>query len=316
MSAKKPEDRATKTPFRSGFIALAGRPNVGKSTLLNRVVGEQVAIATHRPQTTRTRLRGIVHRPKAQLVFVDTPGIHQRDQAINEYMLAEARSALGEVDLVVLIVEADGRGRRPEGDEEDRLALESVRSSASRALLAVNKIDRLDHKERLLPVLKAYGELDLFESIIPISALKGDGVEDLLQAIESRLPEGPQYFPEDMITDQPERVLVAEFIREQAILRLGDEIPYSLAVEVESFEDLPGRQQFVGIAAVIYVERESQKGMVIGKGGSMLREIGKAARRNIERLLACRLHLDLRVKVAKGWSHSKGGLRRLGYDKT
>ncbi len=300
--------------FRSGFVALIGRPNVGKSTLLNAVVGETVAIATHRPQTTRTRLRGIVHRPAAQIVFVDTPGFHQREQAINRFMLNEAQAALGDVDLVVLLVEADGRGRTPEDEPEDRLVLDALRKSGLPALLAVNKIDRLADKAGLLPILQAYAGLELFQELLPISALKQDGLEPLLSAIESRLPPGPAYFPEDMITDQPERLLAAEFIREKAILRVGDEIPYSLAVEVESFEDLPGRQPMVGIHALIYVERNSQKGILIGKGGKTLRDIGQAARLAIEGLLQCRVHLELRVKVAKRWSHSRGGLRRVGYD--
>jgi len=315
MSPGKQADPTAGPPgFRSGFAALIGRPNVGKSTLLNSLVGETVAIATHRPQTTRTRLRGIVHRPRAQIVFVDTPGFHQREQAINQFMLTEAQAALGDVDLVVLLVEADGRGREPEAEPEDRLVLDALRASHLPALLAINKIDRLADKADLLPVLKAYAGLELFDELLPISALKRDGLDPLLDAIQARLPEGPAYFPEDMITDQPERLLVAEFIREQAILRVGEEIPYSLAVEVETFEDLPGKQPFVGIQALIYVERDSQKGILIGKGGRMLRDIGQAARKRVEGLLQCRVHLELRVKVARRWSHSRGGLKRVGYE--
>ncbi len=299
--------------FRSGFAALAGRPNVGKSTLLNALVGETVAIATHRPQTTRNRIRGIVHRPSSQVVFVDTPGIHQHPRAINEHMLAEAQAALGDVDLCVVLVEADGRGSKPQATEEDRLVLDSVRRCGKPALLAINKIDRLADRSRLLPLLEAYAALDLFEELIPISALRGEGIDALLVAIERRLPEGPAYFPEDMITDQPERELAAEFIRQQAILRVSQELPYSLAVEVESFRDLPGANPFVGIQAVLYVERDSQKGILIGKRGQNLREIGRAARRAIEGLLGVRVHLDLRVKVARGWSKSRGGLRRVGF---
>ncbi len=315
MSRIPPEELVLPPDFRSGFVALAGRPNVGKSTLLNALVGETVSIATHRPQTTRTLVRGIVNRERSQLVFVDTPGIHQRDRAIDEFMLATARSALSDVDLVVLLVEADGRGRLPEQDEEDRLVLHSVRRAGRRALLAINKIDRLAKKSRLLPIMQAYDEIGLFEEILPISALKRRGLDELLQAIESRLSGGPRYFPLDMITDQPERLLAAEFVREQAILRVGEEIPYSLAVEVEAFEDMPGRRQFVRIHAVMYVERDSQKGILIGKRGWMLREIGSAARRSIERFLGCRVHLELRVKVARRWSRTRGGLRRVGLRK-
>jgi GTP-binding protein Era len=310
------QETQTKLGFRSGFVALVGRPNVGKSTLLNALVGEQVAIATHRPQTTRTRIRGILNRPGCQIIFVDTPGIHERDRAINTFMLDEARAALGDVDLVVLLVEADGRGRRPEQDEEDRLVLDSIKKVNQRALLAVNKIDRVSDKQRLLPLFEAYDETGLFEAIVPISALKGDGLEPLLDTITERLPEGPEYFPPDQYTDQPERIMAAEFIREAAILRVGDEVPYSLAVEVEAFDDVPGQQQFVRIFANLYVERDSQKGILIGKAGVMLKSIGKAARIKIERLLGCRVHLDLRVKVAKRWSQSASGLRKVGYSKS
>lgn len=300
--------------FRSGFVALVGRPNVGKSTLLNALVGEQVAIATYRPQTTRDKIRGIVHRPSCQIVFVDTPGIHDKDRAINRYMLEEARSAIGEVDLVVLLVEARGRGRRPDEDDEDRLVLEAVSKGGRPALLAVNKIDKLKDKTQLFGVLEAYGETGLFEEMVPISALKKDGIESLLQAIEQRLPEGPAFFPEEMYTDQPERLLVGELIREQLFLQVGQEVPYSVAVEVEAFVEDPKSKRVV-IHAVIYIERKSQKGIIIGKGGKMLRSIGSEARRAIEKLLDCKVFLDLHVKVADNWSQSLAGLNRVGYRK-
>jgi GTP-binding protein Era len=299
--------------FRSGFVALAGRPNVGKSTLLNAMVGETVAIATHLPQTTRTRVRGIVSRPHSQIVFVDTPGIHDRSQAINQFMLAEARAALSDVDLAVVLIEARGRGRRPEHSQEDRLVLTMLATCGCRSLLAINKIDQLKDKSHLLPIIQEYDATGLFEAIVPVSALRRKGLEDLLAAIESRLAPGPCFFPPEMITDQPERELAAEFIREQAIIRVGQEVPYSLAVEIENFEELPGRQKFFGIHAVMHVERFSQKGILIGKHGSMLSEIGKAARKRIEKMLGCRVHLDLRVKLARKWAHTKGGLKRVGY---
>lgn len=301
--------------FRSGFVAIAGRPNVGKSTLLNALVGETVAIATHHPQTTRTRVRGIVNRPGSQIVFVDTPGIHQRDRAINQFMLQEARAGLTDVDLIVLLVEARGRGQRPGDEEEDRLVFELLEKSRRPALLAINKIDRVQDKAQLLPILAAYGQLGLFEELFPISAQKAQGLEPLVQAIEARLPEGPRYFPEDLITDQTERELVAEFIREQAMLRLEEELPYSLATEIEVFEDLPGKNPFVRIAALIYVERDSQKGILIGQRGARLREIGQAARRAIEAMLGVRVHLELRVKVARRWTESERGLHKVGYHK-
>ncbi len=324
------EDQKPPT-FRSGFVSLVGRPNVGKSTLLNQAVGDVVAITTNLPQTTRTRIRGIVHRPHGQIVFLDTPGMHlapgesmsehQRQaqmpgktRALNKYMVAEARAALSEVDINVLLVEATGRGRRPDHDPEDRMVTDAIRQSGRPTLLAINKIDLLAQKELLLPIIQAYQETGLFEEIFPISALQDKGVDRLLDAIDSRLPEGPRYFPEDMMTDQPEKQIVAEFIREQVILQTGDEIPFSTAVEILSFEDLPERK-LVRIYAVIHIERKSQKGILIGKQGQRLKSIGSQARKSIERMLACRVYLDLRVKVKAGWSRSSAGLRSVGYEK-
>lgn len=301
--------------FRSGFVALVGRPNVGKSTLLNVLVGQTIAIVTPRPQTTRSRIRGIINRTASQIVLVDTPGMHLRDQAINRYMLAEAKAALSEVDLVVVMVEAAGRGRRPGVEEEDRLVLESVKGAGRPALLAINKIDKLDKKTLLLPVIEAYHRTSLFDEIIPISALTQDGLEQLLVAIESRLPVGPCYFPEDQVTDQPERQLAAELIREQVILNSGEEVPYGTAVEIVSFEERTD-SGLVWIGATIFVERDSQKGILIGKRGHRLKAIGTAARLSIEALLERRVHLDLRVKVARHWSKTDAGLRSVGYRKS
>ncbi len=308
--------------FRSGFAALAGRPNVGKSTLLNQLIGEVITIATPKPQTTRRRIRGIVNREKSQIVLVDTPGIHlmpgddrQRKSkfALNRYMVAEAKAALSEVDLVVLLVEARGRGKLPELDDEDRLVMESLRQVECPRLLCINKVDVLENKEALLPIIAAYHETGLFEEIIPISATLGDGTDRLLLSIEQRLPEGPPYFPLDMITDQPERLLVAEFIREQVLLHTDQEIPYRTAVEVEAFEEVPAKK-LVRIHATLFVERDSQKAILIGKRGGAIKAIGTAARENIEALLGCKVFLDLRVKVKGGWTASNQGLRSVGYD--
>ncbi|MBN2498793.1 MAG: GTPase Era [Deltaproteobacteria bacterium] len=298
--------------FRSGFAALAGRPNVGKSTLLNALVGEAVAICTHRPQTTRSRVRGIVNRPTSQIVFVDTPGIHDCDRAINRFMLDEARSVIGEVDLAVLLVEATGRGRQPDSEEEDRLALDIIGRAACPALLAVNKIDLLKNKAELLPILQAYDRTGLFDELLPVSAKEQEGLDDLLVAIESRLPKGPRLFPPDIYTDQSERQMVAELIRQQVFLLAAAEVPYSVAVEVEAFEE---ECDLVRILALLYVERKSQKGILIGKGGRMLKSIGSESRKSIERLLGCRIYLQLQVKVAARWSHSSAGLDRVGYRK-
>jgi GTP-binding protein Era len=309
------------TDFRSGFVGLIGRPNVGKSTLMNRLVGQVVAIATHRAQTTRRRVRGILNRNNCQMIFIDTPGLHllrkgrpKSAQALNRYMISEARAALAEVDLVLLLVEAQGRGG-PDLQEEDHVVLKAVRKTNLPCLLAINKIDALAEKQKLLPLISTYDQMEMFQEIIPLSARTGEGVDRLIQALESRMPQGPQYFPEDMITDEPERLLVAEFIREQVLLHAGQEIPYQTAVDIESFEDLPDRQ-LVRIHAFIYVQSKSQKGILIGKGGSLIKSIGTASRKSIESLLGCEVYLDLRIKLKKGWSRTPGGLRSVGYKKS
>jgi len=305
--------------FRSGFVALIGRPNVGKSTLMNRLVGQVVAIATHRAQTTRKRIRGIVNRENSQLVFVDTPGLHllkrgkpRAVQALNRFMIGEARAALSEVDLVLLLVEAQGRGST-EPDDEDRSVLQAIRKSGLPCLLAINKVDVLADKQKLLPLIAAYDQMKMFEELLVISAKTGEGTDRLLDSIESRMRPGPQFFPKDMITDEPERLLVAEFIREQVLLHAGQEIPYKTAVEITSFDEDPDRQMVV-IHAFIYVERKSQKGILIGKGGELIKSIGVGARKSIEALLGCQVYLDLRIKVKKGWSRSDAGLKSVGYD--
>jgi GTP-binding protein Era len=299
--------------IRSGFVALVGRPNVGKSTLMNALVGQTIAIATPCPQTTRTRIRGILNRPGSQIILVDTPGIHRRDVAINRFMLIEAQTALSEVDAAVVMVEAGGRGGGAGPlEDEDELVLDSLRKAGVPALLVINKIDTLKDMAALLPTMDRYGHTGLFAEIIPLCALRADGLEALLQALERLLPAGPRYYPEDLVTDQTERHLVAELIREQVIRNTAEEIPYSVAVEILTFEEQADRK-LVRIAAVLFVERNSQKGILIGKGGQRLKAIGTAARRAIEDLLQSRVHLDLRVKVARQWAHSEAGLREVGY---
>jgi GTP-binding protein Era len=302
-------------PFRSGFVALIGRPNVGKSTLLNSLVGQVVAISTPRPQTTRGRVRGILTTPEFQVVFVDTPGMHRRERAINRYLLAEAQAAVSEVDLVTMVVEAQGRGKNPEDDPEDRLVLDIVRQSGRPAIVAINKIDRLKEKRALLPIMQAYAQTELFTELVPISARTGDGIAQLLAEIVKRLPEGPQLYPSDQITDQPERVLAAEFIREQVIIQLGDELPYSVAVVVDTFEEIPERD-LTKIRATIFVEHASQKGILIGKGGQRLKSIGTKARASIETMRQGRVYLELYVKVSDRWTRSTAGLRKVGYHNT
>ena len=255
----------------------------------------------------------MVTHPEFQVVFVDTPGLHRRERAINRYLLAEAQAAAGEVDLVTLVVEARGRGEHPTDDPEDQLVLDLIRRAGRPALLAINKIDRLKEKQALLPIMQAYAETNLFAELIPISALTGDGVARLLAAIVERLPEGPQLYPSDQITDQSERLLAAEFIREQVILQLGDELPYSVAVMVDSFEEIPERS-LTKLRATIYVEHGSQKGILIGKGGRRLKSIGTKARVSIETMRQGKVYLELYVKVSDHWTRSAAGLKRVGYD--
>jgi GTP-binding protein Era len=298
--------------FHSGFVALVGRPNVGKSTLVNRLVGETVSIVAPRPQTTRTRVRGILNRPGAQLVLVDTPGIHERERAVNQFMLREIRAAIQEADAVLCLVEARGRGGIGEPDPEDDILWKALKNCRAPIVLGINKIDRVGRRELLLPLMERYHNMKVFSEIIPVSALTGESVARLADALIRYLPEGPRYFPDEVYTDQSERALVAELIRRQVILNTAEEIPYSSAVEIETFQELPDRG-LVRLGAVIYVEKDSQKGIVIGRSGGNLRTIGTAARRDIERILGARVFLELRVKVAPNWSRTLRGLRSVGF---
>ncbi len=293
-------------PFRSGFVAIVGRPNVGKSTLLNRIVGEKIAITSPKPQTTRNRILGIVNIPHGQVLYVDTPGIHAAQSPLNRYMVDQAAAACLDVDVVLWLVEAD----RPV--DRDPMIPKLLERGKRPVLLVINKIDAVP-RDRLLPLIDAYRHLCPFASIVPISALKGDGVERLLAEIPPLLPEGPRYYPEDQMTDMPERFIVAEMIREQILLRTRDEVPYGVAVQVERFQENPERN-IVGIDAVIHVERDSQKRILVGKGGEMIRRIGQSARKEIERLLGIKVHLELFVRVQKDWTNSSRMMKEFGYE--
>jgi GTP-binding protein Era len=292
--------------FLSGFIAIVGPPNVGKSTLLNRVLGKKITIVSPKPQTTRNRITGIYHEPGCQMVFVDTPGIHRTRTPLHKSMVTSAQSAFKEVDLLVLVIEM----HHPQAPEISMI-LGSIRKSQKPSVLVINKIDR-GSKEKLLPVIAFYNETSLFRSIIPVSALTGEGVEILLRELKSMLREGPAFFPEDVQTDQSESFLVSEIIREKIFLHARQEMPYSSAVTVEGVEDLPERD-LVSISAKIHVESESQKGILIGRGGKMIKNIGQTAREDLERLFGSHVFLDLLVTVDKNWSRSPRSLRRLGY---
>lgn len=297
---------AEKQKFRSGFVAIIGRPNVGKSTLLNRIVGQKIAITTPKPQTTRNRILGIQNLDHAQVLYVDTPGIHEARSPLNRYMVDQARAACLDVDVILWLVEADRHV------DKDPMIPRLLEKSKNPVLLVINKIDTVP-KSQLLPLIDAYRKICPFASIVPISALKGDGVEELMAEIPALLPEGPRYYPEDQLTDVPERFIVAEMIREQIMLRTKDEVPYGVAIVVERFQENPARN-IVGIGAVINVERDSHKGILVGKGGTMIRHIGQAARKEIERMLGVKVHLELFVRVQKNRTSSGRMMKEFGYE--
>ena len=299
--------------FRSGFVTLVGRPNVGKSTLVNQLVGSKVAITSDRPQTTRTQVRGVRTTATSQLVLLDTPGIHKPRTLLGERTNDRARATLGEVDVVCMLVDASasiGRG--------DRFVAEIVHAVDTPSVLVLNKVDAVDRAKVLEQLVVASGELGEFDAYVPLSAKTGDGVDGLVDELESRLPEGPHYYPDGMVTDQPESFLAAELVREQLLKVARDELPHSIMVvaEIESPEDAvgdAGDPDILYVSARILVERESQKGMVIGKGGAVLKEAGTRAREELERLLGTRVHLVTRVSVERDWQRRAHALDRLGY---
>jgi len=305
---EKTKDEAEKK-FRSGYVALIGVPNVGKSTLLNQLLGYKVAITTPKPQTTRFQIRGVLTGEDYQIIFVDTPGIHEAKMLFNRLMVEQALRAIEEVDSVVFIV--DAAHRSPKAEEK---IIEILQKANKPTILALNKID-LIKKGELLPMIDFFSRLYPFKAIVPISALERDGLDELLKEIVDTLPEGPMYYSPDMLTDQPERLLAAEIIREKIFMLTRQEIPYSTAVVVEEFEEDPDKK-ILFIQATIYVEKDSQKGIIIGKGGERLKKIGTLAREELEFLFGQKIHLDLWVKVLKGWRKEEKALRRLGFPVT
>lgn len=292
------------TPFNSGFVAIVGRPNAGKSTLVNALVESKVSIVTPVPQTTRNRILGILHRPDAQVIFMDTPGVHKPLSRLNEQMMNYVRQALADRDLAVLIVDASEKYGK--GDE---FVIKLLNEYSPRAILALNKVDRV-HKPDLLPLMDRYSKLYGFEEIFPISALRGEGLDDLLSAVVQRLPEGPHYFPADEYTDQPERFLAAEIIREKVIGHTKQEMPYVTAVLIDAFED---STSITRIHATIVVEKDSQKPIVIGAGAARLKEIGSEARAELEKLFPPKVYLELFVKVAPHWRDNNAVIAELDY---
>lgn len=292
--------------FKSGFVSLIGRPNAGKSTLLNALVGQKVAIVADKPQTTRTSIQGVATTPEAQIVFVDTPGIHKADTPLNKRLMDTVRASLEERDLLVFVVDAARTF-----SSEDRHSVDLVRrTEGTPVLLVLNKIDLVKEKARLLPLLEEYRRLYDFAEYLPVSAARGRGLDDLRKAIVSRLPEGPAYFPEDHVTDQPERFLAAELVREKVVRTTHQEIPHSVAVMVDRWEETP---TLTRIFATIRVERDGQKAIVIGTKGAMLKKIGTLAREEMERIFGVKIYLDLHVRVQPGWREKTAFLNTLDW---
>lgn len=301
MTAKK---QKAKKKLRSGFVAILGRPNAGKSTLVNRLVGQKIAIVTAKPQTTRNRIQGIVTKPEGQIVFIDTPGLHVPETALGRQMMQEVAAAVEGIDVLLLI--ADASRMEPHADE---LLLERARRFPGKTILALNKVDRLP-KPKLLPLIDTFAKQFQFAAIVPISALKGSGCDELLGEILKQLPEGEPYFPGEQVTDQPERFLAAEIIREKAIQIMYHEVPYALAVFVEKFEETP---KLLRIEAILNVERDSQKKILIGHKGETLKRIGTEARKELEAILGTKIYLGLFVKVAPDWREDPRKVRELDW---
>ncbi|PLT30971.1 GTPase Era [Peribacillus deserti] len=296
----------TSKNYKSGFISIIGRPNVGKSTFLNRVIGQKIAIMSDKPQTTRNKVQGVLTLNDAQMIFIDTPGIHKPKHKLGDFMMKVAQNTLKEVDLVLFMINAEeGYGR---GDE---FIIEKLKTIKTPVFLVINKIDQI-HPDELMPLIEKYSSKMEFKEVVPISALQGNNVETLLGQIKDFLPEGPQYYPADQVTDHPERFIISELIREKALHLTREEIPHSIAVVIDSIKR-EGNSETIHVMATVIVERDSQKGIVIGKQGKMLKEIGQRARLDIENLLGSKVFLELWVKVQKDWRNKAGQLRDYGF---
>ncbi|GIN89652.1 GTPase Era [Siminovitchia terrae] len=292
--------------FKSGFISIIGRPNVGKSTFLNRVIGQKIAIMSDKPQTTRNKVQGVLTTDEAQMVFIDTPGIHKPKHKLGDFMIKLAINTFREVDLILFMINAEeGYGR---GDE---FIIEQLKNVQTPVFLVINKIDQV-HPDQLLVLIEQYKEMYPFKEVIPISALEGNNVERLIQQIQEYLPEGPQYYPSDQVTDHPERFIVSELIREKALHLTREEVPHSIAVVIDQMKK-EDNKELIHVMATIVVERDSQKGIVIGKQGKMLKEIGQRARKDIENLMGSKVFLELWVKVQKDWRNKATHLRDFGF---
>ena len=297
----------TNNKFKSGFVAILGRPNVGKSTFMNHVMGQKIAIMSDKPQTTRNKIQGIYTTENEQIVFIDTPGIHKPHNALGDFMVQSAYSTLRECDVVLFMVAAD----EPRSTGENMI-IERLKKAEVPVILVVNKIDKI-HPDRLFEIVADYTSQMEFSEVVPISAKQGNNTERLIDTLSEKLDEGPQYFPEDMITDQPERLIISDIVREKILLSTRDEIPHAIAVDVDEMKTRDDGTTY--IRATIYCERDSQKGIIIGNKGALLRKIGAEARMDIQKLLATKVYLDLWVKVKKDWRNKSGMLSELGYKK-
>ena len=292
--------------YKSGFVTVVGRPNVGKSTLLNKVIGEKISIISNKPQTTRNQIQLVYTEDDAQIVFLDTPGMQNPKNVLGEYMLKVSRNTLEEVDVITYMVDES-----LEIGAMDRKIIEELRTVSTPIILVINKIDKMSAGD-LAGLVEKFEKMDMFKAVIPISALNDENVEEYIDSIKELLLEGPQYFPEDMITDQPERFIVSEIIREKALIFLDEELPHGIYVSVEKMRRRP-KKAIVDVEANIYCEKDSHKGMIIGKGGKMLKKIGVAAREDIENLLDTKVNLQLWVKVEKNWREKEGKVKYFGY---
>ncbi|MRX71302.1 GTPase Era [Bacillus lacus] len=294
------------TEYKSGFISIIGRPNVGKSTFLNRVIGQKIAIMSDKPQTTRNKIQGVYTTDDSQIIFIDTPGIHKPKHKLGDFMMKVAQNTLKEVDIIMFMINADeGYGR---GDE---FIIEKLKNTNTPVFLVINKIDQI-HPDELFPLIEQYKALYPFKEIVPISALQGNNVDTLLRQIHEYLPEGPQYYPADQVTDHPERFIISELIREKVLHMTREEIPHSIAVVIDQIKKRENNGA-IYVGATIIVERDSQKGIVIGKQGKLLKEVGQKARADIEALLGSKVFLELWVKVQKDWRNKSGQLRDFGF---
>lgn len=294
--------------FKSGFVSLIGRPNVGKSTLMNTLVGEKLSIISNKPQTTRNKIQTILTKDNCQIIFIDTPGIHSAKSKLGSYMMKSVDSSLNDIDIVMYLIEPYEKIK-----DSDMAIINKLKNIKTPVFLIINKIDTVE-KSALLAVIESYRKVYDFAEIIPISALKNKNTDTIFEYIYKYLPEGPQYFPSDMITDQPERQIVSEIIREKALYMLQDEIPHGIAVEITSMKKRQSSKDIVDVEATLYCERESHKGIIIGKQGSMLKKIGSAARNDIQRLLGSQINLQIWIKVKKDWRDNDFLLKNFGYD--